>query len=107
MRRLSIVLLVLGAAVYGMLLWYRQRLEVDELGAAVMVKLPSSFDSLLAQIELLRPLHEQKRPNQAGDWLDRYPEGGQLFGHYVQYRGGVPLKDEYRTIYLQPLGGVR
>ena len=104
MRRLVTCLLVLGAVVYGSVLWYQQRLEIGSPDTAIAIALPASFEPLLAQIELIRPLHEKKKPNQPGDWLERHPEGGQSFGQYVQARGQKPLKDEYRTIYLQPLG---
>ncbi|MBC8115794.1 MAG: hypothetical protein H7062_15525, partial [Candidatus Saccharimonas sp.] len=104
MRRLVTSLLLLGAVVYGSVLWYQHRLAVGSPDTAIEVALPASFEPLLAQIELIRPLHEKKKPNQPGDWLERFPEGGQTFGQYVQSRGRTPLKDEYQTIYLQPLG---
>lgn len=104
MRRLVTSLLLVGAVAYGSVLWYRQRLEVGIPNTAVAITLPARFDPVLAQIELIRPLHEKKKPNQPGDWLERFPEGGQTFGQYVQFRGRTPLKNEYQTIYVQPLG---
>ena len=104
MRRLVTALLLLGAVVYGSVVWYENRLEVDGSATAVEITLPASFEPLLAQIELIRPLHEKKKLNQPGDWLERFPEGGQTFRQYVQARGRTPLKDEYHTIYVQPLG---
>lgn len=104
MRRLVISLLLLGAVAYGSARWYLHRLEVAVPDVGFEVALPASFEPLVAQIELIRPLHEKKRPNLPGDWLDRFPEGGQTFGHYVQFRSRKPLKDEYQTIYVQPLG---
>ena len=104
MRRLVTSLLLLGAVVYGSVRWYEHRLEVGGPDTGVEVALPAGFEPLLAQIELLRPLHEKKKPNQPGDWLERFPEGGQTFGQYVQSRGRTPLRDEYQSIYVQPLG---
>ena len=104
MRRLVTSLLLLGAIAYGSTRWYQHRLEVGGPDTGVEVVLPAGFEPLLAQIELIRPLHEKKRPNQPGDWLERFPEGGQTFGQYVQFRGRTPLRDEYQTIYVQPLG---
>ena len=104
MRRLVTSLLLLGAVVYGSVLWYQHRLEVDGPDSAIEVTLPASFEPLLAQLELIRPLHEKKKPNQPGDWLERFPEGGQTFGQYVQALARRPLKDEYQTIYIQPFG---
>ena len=105
MRRLVISLLLLGAGVYGSVEWYRLRLEQsDHVDSVVVITLPAQFDPLLAQIELIRPLHEKKKPNQSGDWLERFPEGGQTFGQYVLARSQQPLKNEYQTIYVQPLG---
>ena len=104
MRRLVTLLLLLGAVVYGSVRWFEHRLEVGGQVAGVEVVLPAGFEPLVAQIKLIRPLHEKKRPNQPGDWLERFPEGGQTFGHYVQFRSRTPLKDEYQTIYVQPLG---
>ena len=104
MRRLVTSLLLLGAVAYGSVVWYENRLEVDGSATAVEITLPASFEPLLAQIELIRPLHEKKKPSQPGDWLERFPEGGQTFRQYVQARGRTPLKDEYQTIYVQPLG---
>ena len=104
MRCLVVSLLLLGAIVYGSVRWWQQRLEVGSPDTAIEVALPASFESLLARIDLIRPLHEKKKPNQPGDWLERFPEGGQTFGQYVQLRGRTPLRDEYQTIYVQPLG---
>ena len=104
MRRLVTSLLLLGAVVYGLVLWYQHRLEAVGPDTAVEVALPAEFEPILAQIELIRPLHEKKKPNQPGDWLERFPEGGQTFGQYVQSRGRKPLRDEYQTVYIQPLG---
>ena len=89
---------------YGSVRWFEQRLEMNRPDTGVPVALPEEFKPLLAQIELIRPLHEKKKPNQPDDWLERFPEGGQTFGHYVQFRSRTPLKDEYQTIYVQPLG---
>ncbi len=104
MRRLVVSLLLLGAVVYGSVRWYQYRLENSVPSFGIEVALPASFEPLLAQIELIRPLHEKKKPNQPGDWLERFPEGGQTFGQYVQALARRPLKDEYQTIYIQPLG---
>ena len=52
----------------------------------------------------IRSIHEKKRPNQSGDWLARFPEGGQTFPQYVQLRGNQPLRDRYSSIDVQPLG---
>ena len=104
MRRLVTLLLLLGAVTYGSVRWWEHRLENGLTVTGVEVALPTSFEPLLAQIELIRPLHEKKKPNEPGDWLERFPEGGQTFGQYVQSRGRTPLRDEYQTIYVQPLG---
>lgn len=98
------LLLVLAALANLRFVRLRESAEVESATEPAPVKLPASFEPLLAQIELIRPLHEKKRPNQPGDWLERFPEGGQTFGQYVQARGRTPLRDEYQTIYVQPLG---
>lgn len=104
MRRLVTSLLLLGAVVYGSVRWFQHRLEFAVPDAGVEVALPVDFEPLLVQVELIRPLHEKKRPNQPGDWLERFPEGGQSFRQYVQARSRKPLRDEFQTIYVEPLG---
>jgi archaemetzincin len=49
------------------------------------------------------PLHEKKRPNQSGDWLESHPENGQTFAQYLKAHP-TRVVDQYRTLYLQPLG---
>lgn len=53
--------------------------------------------------ERLTPLHEKKRPNQAGDWLASHKEAGQTFDQYLKAHP-KRVCEEYRTLYLQPLG---
>lgn len=67
--------------------------------------LRDQFDPVLQIIEVIRPLHELKRPNQPGDWMDRFPESGQTFRQYVQWRNSEPLHAESSGIDIQPLGG--
>lgn len=66
--------------------------------------LSADFDPLLAQVEKIRPLHIAKRPNRNGDWLERFPEGGQSFAQYVQSRNERPLHKDFQGIDIQPLG---
>ena len=72
--------------------------------APLQPKLSADFDPLLAQVEKIRPLHIAKRPNRDGDWLERFPEGGQSFAQYVQHRNERPLYMDFQGIDIQPLG---
>lgn len=77
--------------------------DADDL--PVQLRLSAEFDPLLASVELIRPLHELKRPVQSGDWLEAFPEeGGQSFRHYVQSRSRKPLHVDFAAIDIQPLG---
>lgn len=48
-------------------------------------------------------LHEKKKPNEPGDWLESHPEKGQSFAEYLKAHP-ARVVDQYRTLYLQPLG---
>lgn len=57
-----------------------------------------------AELEKLRPLHERKKPPQAGDWLARegLVEYGQTFAEYT--RGRPRVCEKFNSLYLLPLG---
>ncbi len=105
-RRIIITSLVffLAALVFVRFARLHESLEIDPATEPVPVTLPSEFEPLLTQSNRIRTVHEKKRPIQPGDWLDRFPEGGQTFSQYVQLRNRLPLRDVYQTIYVQPLG---
>ena len=102
--RISLSLLALGVAlIVRTSLLNRAATETAD-DPPVPIELPTEFDPLLAQIELLRPVHEAKRPNQPGDWLERFHEDGQSFPQLVMYHSRKPLNDAYSAIDIQPLG---
>lgn len=68
------------------------------------IKLPVAFDSYLSRMELVHPFHQLKAPALPGDWLARYPEGGQTFAQYVERCERIPLHQSCNGIDLQPLG---
>jgi archaemetzincin len=103
-RLLPVLVIVVGAIVYGAVRWWAASQDDGSADVPIPIALPEDAQLLLTAAELIRPLHEKKRPVQPGDWLDRFPEGGQDFAHYVQFRGAKPLCDEFSTIYIQPLG---
>ena len=97
----SLLAIGLGLVVRSWLLTGVEESFRDEV---VVPILPTEFNSVLTRIELLRPLHRTKQPNQPGDWLEKFHEDGQAFPYYVQYRSRKPLCDEYSEIEVQPLG---
>lgn len=100
--------LLLGAITVGLVLagraWLMNAAVPEPDDAPIQPTLTAEFDPLLEQIEVIRPLHESKRPNQPGDWMERFPESGQTFRDYVQLRSCVPLHAESSGIDIQPLG---
>lgn len=70
----------------------------------VQHQLPAEFDPDLARIETLRKCHEKKHAPQSGDWLERYPDGGQSFYDYLRLCEERPLHQQYQGIDIQPLG---
>jgi len=105
MRYISYALLLLIAGVvYAGLVSYRTSAENDVDRSAVPVRVPESGRRFVEQAEAIRPLHERKRPVKPGDWLDRFPEGGQSFGQFVQLHNDKRLRDQYSVIVFQPLG---
>ena len=67
-------------------------------------KLPAGFEKYAATSARIQPLYEKKRPNQPGDWLENNKEAGQTFAEYVQWRKQKPIRSEFTTIYVLPLG---
>ena len=99
-----LLLIVVGAVTYAGVWWWGRMQEAGFANDAAPIRLPAGLQPILDAAELIRPLHEKKRPNQPGDWLERFPEGGQTFAQYVQFCQDKPLKDDYSTLYIQPLG---
>lgn len=105
MKRFALVLIVIGGAAYGAVLLYQQQLAQQDSSAPLHVfTLPSGFESFAASADSIRSLHEKKKPIRPGDWLDKFPEGGQSFAQYVIERRQKPLCEDFSTIYIQPLG---
>ena len=100
--RIGIAVVVLGLAL-ACRSWLLNG-PADQENGPTPINLPAEFDSYLVAVELIGPAHERKRPNQPGDWLEAFPEGGQSFAHYVQYRDQQPLHVDFVTIDIQPLG---
>lgn len=100
--------LLLGAVLLGLALVGRSWLMIAAVpepdDEPIQPRLSAQFDTVLELIEVIRPLHEVKRPNQPGDWLERFPESGQTFRQYVQLRDNHPLIAESSGIDIQPLG---
>lgn len=71
---------------------------------AIAMKLPAEFDSIVAQANRIHALHETKRPNQPGDWMERFPEGGQTFAQFVYAHQFKAAQTELAGIDIQPLG---
>jgi hypothetical protein len=78
--------------------------QSDIPDAPIALKLTADFDPIVAQAERIRPLHETKRPNQPGDWLERSPEGGQTFAQFVHLHQFKAAHPELTGIDIQPLG---
>ena len=97
-------LLVAASLVYCGITWLTWRTEAEIGLAAPQSPVPLSAQAFAELAHRIRPLHETKRPNQPGDWLDRFPEGGQTFAQYVHLRHERPLRDSYSFIDIQPLG---
>lgn len=104
MRRIVSVLLIVGVSILLAIQWYERRLAAPGDESLVQVPLPAGFEPFVECADIIRPLHEKKKPVQPGDWLDRHSEGGQTFAQYVQHRRAKPLRDDYSTIYILPLG---
>ena len=72
--RVLLVFAAVGLALAGRSWLLRDRPDLD--AEPLQLKLSAEFDPLLASVELIRPLHELKRPVQPGDWLEAFPEEG-------------------------------
>lgn len=99
-RRVLLVILVIGLGVVTRLWLTSERPSIAE---PIPMPLSSEYDSIVARIAAIKPLHELKRPNQPGDWLEHFPEGGQTFAQYV-YLKQRPMHLDFTTIDVQPLG---
>ena len=105
MKRIALLLLLIGAVAYGAIAIYHDHLrQIDSIAAVRHEILPDGFESFVELSNSIQKLHEKKKPVQPGDWLDAHPEGGQSFAQYVMARATKPLKDEFSTIYVLPLG---
>lgn len=105
MRRLILLLFSLTCASYIALVVYSYRLNQNNSDdSLVIASLPASFEPFAEKAALIRPLYEKKKPAQAGDWLEAFPESGQSFVQYVTAMGREPLREAYSTIYIQPFG---
>lgn len=62
-----------------------------------------SLQAILKAKSQVLPLHEKKKPNQPGDWLEQHKESGQTFDEFLA-RKKARACQQYRAIYLQPLG---
>lgn len=78
--------------------------SADSGDSLVPIKLSAEFDPFLKQADLIRPLHEKKRPVKPGDWLEGFPEGGQTFGQFAMFHQFKPAHDELKGIDIQPIG---
>ncbi len=103
-RPLVLVFAVAALAFCAAEIYLRQQTSTADDSAIFAVKLPAGFEVYSTSAELILPLHEKKRPIRPGDWLDRFPEGGQTFAAYVQLRNQKPSRVDFSTIYVQPLG---
>ena len=97
-------LLAVGGLAYVGIAWWTWRTEMETGYSAPQPAIPQSAQGFSDKANRIRSLHEKKRPNQPGDWLDRFPEGGQTFAQYIQSRHEEPLRDSYSSIDIQPLG---
>lgn len=52
----------------------------------------------------IKPLHSKLGKPKPGEWLDKHRESGQTFDEYLRDHK-QRVVDQYRTIYVQPLGG--
>ncbi|MEI8381183.1 MAG: archaemetzincin [Planctomycetota bacterium] len=62
-----------------------------------------SLQAVLKAKSQILPLHEKKKPNQPGDWLEQHKETGQSFDEFMARKKGRVCQ-QYRAIYIQPLG---
>lgn len=83
--------------------WLTTNLESPDT-ERIQPRLPAEFDPILTQIESLRKCHEKKHAPQPGDWMERFPDGGQPFGDYVLACERSPLYRQYSGIDILPLG---
>lgn len=92
------------AATTGLAAWHLTREQLPP--AIVYPEKPGRYPLADARANLrkLRPLHERKKPAEAGDWLERYGsvEYGQTFDEYIRSRPRVCEK--YTSLYVLPLG---
>lgn len=107
LKRLILAALTIGAIAFGASCWYLARVQsVEQEYSAPLYSqsLPPGFESYGKLASAIGSLHEKKRPVQPGDWLEKFPEGGQSFADYVISRDEKPLCDTFSTIYVLPLG---
>ena len=67
-------------------------LELENNVEGLHETLPAEFDSFVKWSASIQPLYEKKRPPEPGDWLDKYPEGGQTFAQNVAFCGKQPVQ---------------
>ena len=63
----------------------------------------ASLQEILKAKSQILPLHEMKKPNQPGDWLEQHKESGQTFDEFLA-RKKDRVCQQYRAIYIQLLG---
>lgn len=81
----------------------RQEATYDQLSSAAPTHRRPELQSSYELIDKLVPHFPPLSKPVAGDWLSKYPEGGQTFDQYVALRG-VPLCEQYSEIHLVALG---
>ncbi len=102
-RVLAASLLVVGLGLLVRAWLVRLTLETPD-SVPSSIKLSAEFDPILDRIDVLRKCHEKKHAPKPGDWMEKYPEGGQSFADYVLHRERTPLHPQYQAIDIQPLG---
>lgn len=77
-------------------------IEDDAAFAAVPRRQPA-LAAYHKKIDKLAPHFDRMPKPEEGDWLAKYPEGGQTFDQYVAGRQ-QPIRADYQEIHLLPLG---
>ena len=103
--RITFLFLLLGAiTAIGIAVVRTQLPTEDSEIRSPLETLPPGFETYSEEADRIRTLFSKKKKAQPGEWLYSHDEGGQTFAQYVRARERKPLKDQFTTIYVQPLG---
>lgn len=102
-RNRALLLITIIGITFGARQWLLGS-ATEKPDVPIAMKLPAEFDSIVAQANRIRPLHETKRPNEPGDWMERFPEGGQTCAQFVHAHQFKAAHTKLAGIDIKPLG---